>query len=130
MLLATWGGSSTQWAGRFRGRLGRNPGDVETVRVASTSLMTGPVGGLKREEGRSIIAGYPTPVDIAVAFTQAWTSHDMATAARYVADDVVESPMTQITGAKAYLESAGVHISLARMTVPRRGPAKSLEGRR
>lgn len=49
---------------------------------------------------------YRTPVDVAVAFTRAWTSHDIAAAAQYVADDVVfEGPMTQTTGARAYLEA-------------------------
>ena len=49
---------------------------------------------------------HPAPVDVAIAFTRAWTSHDMAAAAHYVADDVVfEGPMTQTTGAQAYLEA-------------------------
>jgi hypothetical protein len=30
-----------------------------------------------------------TPVDVAIAFTEAWTSHDRTTAAGYVADDVL-----------------------------------------
>jgi phage protein U len=52
------------------------------------------------------VTEYRTPVDVAVAFTRAWTSHDIAAAAQYVADDVVfEGPMTQTTGARAYLEA-------------------------
>jgi hypothetical protein len=52
----------------------------------------------------TIVTEYLTPVDVAVAFTKAWTSHDMAAAAQYVADDVVfEGPMTQTSGAQAYL---------------------------
>jgi hypothetical protein len=46
-----------------------------------------------------------TPVDVAIAFTEAWTSHDMTTAAGYVADDVVfEGPMTQSTGIDGFME--------------------------
>ena len=51
------------------------------------------------------MTGQPTPADVALAFTKAWTSHDMATAAEYVAEDVAfEGPMTQTTGAKSYVE--------------------------
>jgi hypothetical protein len=47
----------------------------------------------------------PTPIEVAIAFTEAWTSHDMATAASYVADDVVfEGPRNQSTGAKAHID--------------------------
>jgi hypothetical protein len=46
-----------------------------------------------------------TPVEVALAFTKAWTSRDMDTAAKYVGDDVVfEGPMAQTTGAKVYFE--------------------------
>jgi SnoaL-like domain len=46
-----------------------------------------------------------TPVAIARAFTEAWTSHDMDTAARYLADDVVfDGPASHSTGAQAYME--------------------------
>ncbi len=46
--------------------------------------------------------GQPTSLDIALAFTKAWTSHDMDAAARYVADDVVfDGPYN---GAKSYLD--------------------------
>jgi SnoaL-like protein len=49
--------------------------------------------------------GHPTPVDVAIAFTQAWTSHDMTGAARYVAQHVAfEGPMTQAAGVQAYIE--------------------------
>ena len=54
----------------------------------------------------TIVTEHPAPVDVAIAFTRAWTSHDMAAAAQYVADDVVfEGPMTQTTGAQAYIEA-------------------------
>jgi limonene-1,2-epoxide hydrolase len=60
--------------------------------------------GCEAQQKETIVTEYLTPVDVAVAFTRAWTSHDMAAAARYVADDVVfEGPMTQTTGAQAYL---------------------------
>lgn len=48
---------------------------------------------------------HPTPVDVAIAFTEAWTSHDMTAAARYVAQHVAfEGPMTQAEGLQAYIE--------------------------
>jgi SnoaL-like protein len=49
-----------------------------------------------------------TPVEVAIAFTEAWTSHDMDTAARYVAEDVVfEGPMTQNAGVIAFIDGLG-----------------------
>jgi hypothetical protein len=46
-----------------------------------------------------------TPVDVAIAFTEAWTSHDMTTAAGYVAEDVLfEGPMTQNAGIDAFMD--------------------------
>ncbi|MDB5799439.1 MAG: hypothetical protein JWL63_378 [Rhodocyclales bacterium] len=43
-----------------------------------------------------------TSLEVALAFTKAWTSQDMEAAARYVADDVVfDGPDT---GAKPYLD--------------------------
>ncbi|MER8828814.1 nuclear transport factor 2 family protein [Mesorhizobium sp. M0938] len=45
------------------------------------------------------------PLDIAIAFTKAWTSHDLEKAATYVADDVVfDGPMQQSTGKDPYLK--------------------------
>jgi hypothetical protein len=44
-----------------------------------------------------------TSLDVALAFTKAWTSRDMATAAGFVADDVVFQGPAR--GAKRYLES-------------------------
>jgi hypothetical protein len=50
------------------------------------------------------VSEHRKPVDIAIAFTEAWTSHDMTTAATYVADEVVfEGPMTRAVGASDYL---------------------------
>src|SRR5262249_41802409 len=47
----------------------------------------------------------PTPVDVAIAFTEAWTSHDMTTAGSWVAEDVeFEGPLTQAKGLATYLE--------------------------
>ncbi len=47
-----------------------------------------------------------TPLAIGLAFTQAWTSHDMDTAAGYLADDViVDGPLNHTTGHKAYLDA-------------------------
>jgi hypothetical protein len=44
------------------------------------------------------------PVDIAIAFTEAWTGRDMATASSYVADEVVfEGPLTQARGVTEYM---------------------------
>jgi hypothetical protein len=45
------------------------------------------------------------PLDVAVAFTEAWTSHDMDRAAKYVGDDVVfDGPMGHVEGVKGYVE--------------------------
>jgi hypothetical protein len=60
----------------------------------------------RAQQKETIVHEQPAPVDVAVAFTRAWTSHDMAAAGQYVAEDVVfEGPMTQTTGAQAYLEA-------------------------
>ena len=46
-----------------------------------------------------------SPLEVALAFTKAWSTHDLATAASYVADDIVfDGPLQQSTGAKAYFE--------------------------
>src|SRR5258708_11203153 len=58
-----------------------------------------------RHPKEAMVTGQPTPAAAALAFTKAWTSHDRATAAAYVAEDVAfEGPMTQTTGAKSYVE--------------------------
>ena len=45
------------------------------------------------------------PLDVATAFTEAWTSHDMERAAKYIGEDVVfDGPMGHTDGAKAYIE--------------------------
>jgi hypothetical protein len=45
------------------------------------------------------------PVDVATAFTEAWTSHDMDRATKYVGEDVIfDGPMGHTTGLKAYVE--------------------------
>jgi hypothetical protein len=45
------------------------------------------------------------PLDIALAMTRAWTSHDLKTAATLVADDVVfEGPLAQTQGIDPYLK--------------------------
>ena len=46
-----------------------------------------------------------TPVDLARAFTEAWTGHDLETAASHLADDVVfDGPMNHTTGKAAYVQ--------------------------
>jgi ketosteroid isomerase-like protein len=46
------------------------------------------------------------PVNVARAFTEAWTSGDMDTATGYVADDVVfDGPLGHVEGKTAYTES-------------------------
>ncbi len=46
-----------------------------------------------------------SPGALARAFTESWTSGDMETAARYVADDVVfDGPMGHTDGKQAYIE--------------------------
>jgi hypothetical protein len=62
-----------------------------------------------------------TPVAVARAFTEAWTSHDMDTTASYIAEDVVfDGPLGHVNGKNAYLESLnglirGMAISGARV---------------
>lgn len=47
-----------------------------------------------------------TPLAIGLAFTHAWTSHDMDTAAGYIAKDITfDGPMNHTTGDKAYMEA-------------------------
>lgn len=49
---------------------------------------------------------HSTPAAIARVFTEAWTSHDMETAATYLADDVVfDGPITHTKGKQAYIEA-------------------------
>jgi hypothetical protein len=51
------------------------------------------------------MAEHPTPLAIGLAFTEAWTSHDLATAAGYVAADVVfDGPLAHLTGFEAYMD--------------------------
>jgi len=48
---------------------------------------------------------HPTPLAVARAFIEAWTRHDLETAASYVADDVVfDGPIQHSTGIKPYME--------------------------
>jgi limonene-1,2-epoxide hydrolase len=52
------------------------------------------------------MAEHATTVDIARAFTEAWTSHDMDSAARYLAEDVVfDGPVNHTRGKNAYIEA-------------------------
>ncbi|HUY77581.1 MAG TPA: nuclear transport factor 2 family protein [Ktedonobacterales bacterium] len=48
---------------------------------------------------------YSTPTAIARAFTEAWTSHDLTTAADYVGEDVVfDGPLGHTDGKQEYME--------------------------
>jgi SnoaL-like protein len=45
------------------------------------------------------------PLDVALASTEAWTSHDMDRAAKYVGEDVVlDGPMGHAQGVRGYME--------------------------
>ncbi len=45
-----------------------------------------------------------SPLDVAQAFTQAWTRRDLAAAAEFVAEDVVfDGPLQQSTGKQPYM---------------------------
>jgi hypothetical protein len=45
------------------------------------------------------------PLEVALVFTHAWTSHDLNKAGSYVAEDVVfDGPLQQSTGIAPYLE--------------------------
>lgn len=47
---------------------------------------------------------HPSPVDVAVSFTRAWTSHDLDQAAGHLADDVAyDGPVNHVVGRQAYL---------------------------
>jgi ketosteroid isomerase-like protein len=68
------------------------------------------------------MADHAAPLDIAIAFTKAWTSGDLKTAATYIAEDVVfDGPMQHSTGAEPYLKGltglardvTGLHIIAA-----------------
>jgi SnoaL-like domain len=49
-----------------------------------------------------------TPADLTVAFTRAWSSGDMDTVGRLIAEDIAfESPMVQLSGVGPYLEAVG-----------------------
>jgi SnoaL-like protein len=53
-----------------------------------------------------------TPVALARSFTEAWTSHDMDTAAGYLAADVVfDGPASHSVGADAYLKGLNAFAS-------------------
>lgn len=49
---------------------------------------------------------HPTPVDVAVAYLEAWASGDTTTVAGHVAEDIsFQGPMAQATGAEAVLDA-------------------------
>ncbi len=49
-----------------------------------------------------------TPLAVALAYTEAWTSHDIAAAASYLADDLIfDGPIDHFTSAAAYAEGLG-----------------------
>jgi len=51
------------------------------------------------------MSDHPTPLTICRAFLEAWTSHDMNTAARYVAEDVrFDGPIQHSTGIELYMD--------------------------
>jgi hypothetical protein len=53
-----------------------------------------------------------TPVALARSFTQAWTSHQLETAAGYLAADVVfDGPASHSVGAEAYLQGLNAFAS-------------------
>lgn len=58
---------------------------------------------------------HPTTAAIARAFTEAWTSGDLDTAAGYLGEDVIfDGPLGHVEGKKPYLESlAGLTQALA-----------------
>lgn len=49
---------------------------------------------------------HPSPTEIAVAFTEAWTGHDMSTAESYLAEEVVyDGPVNHVVGVRGYVEA-------------------------
>jgi ketosteroid isomerase-like protein len=52
-------------------------------------------------------------LDIALAYHQAWTSHDMDQAMTYIADDIVcDAPAGRLEGAAAYREFMGPFVQI------------------
>ena len=52
------------------------------------------------------MSAHPAPADVALSFTETWTSHDLETAAGYLADDVVyDGPVNHITGSGPYMQA-------------------------
>jgi len=48
---------------------------------------------------------HPTPLAVGLAFTEAWTSHDLAAAASYMAEDYVfDGPLAHLSGVDASVE--------------------------
>ena len=57
-------------------------------------------------------------LDVAIAFTEEWTGHDIDTAADYVADDVVfDGPMQQSTGQQSTGQQSTGKITRDQMTL-------------
>lgn len=51
-------------------------------------------------------AFHPTPAETAVAFTEAWTSHDTSAAEGSLAEEVVyEEPVNHVAGVRGYVEA-------------------------
>lgn len=54
------------------------------------------------------MAADSTPVAVARAFTEAWTSHDLELAASYVAEDVIfDGPLGHTDGKQEYMKGIG-----------------------
>lgn len=61
----------------------------------------------------------PAPLDVVRAYLEAWTNHDIATAARYLADDLVfDGPITHADTADAFVNGPGGLTSFASTVVP------------
>jgi hypothetical protein len=93
----------------MRDRLGEQVGACRVI-VAMSAGCTGTEKPHNRrltgaEPGGASMSAETNPIDVATAFTKAWTSGKLDEAASYVADDVVfDGPMQKSTGKKPYVE--------------------------
>jgi hypothetical protein len=62
---------------------------------------------------------HPTPLAIVAAYLEAWTTHDIAAAASYLADDLVfDGPILHTTSAEAFISGPGGLAAFAQNVIP------------
>ena len=64
-------------------------------------------------EGSLMTESTSPALDVALAYHQAWTSHDMDKAMSYIADEIVcDAPAGRLEGAAAYREFMGPFVQI------------------